>query len=105
MLRISIIESSSERRLVVEGKLIEPWIHELRRSWREAAEQRDGRKLVIDLNSATVISHEGQTALLEMMKEGAKFSCGGVLTRHLLQRLAHKCQGFVGKTAGRHSGD
>jgi hypothetical protein len=105
MLKISITETPSERRLVVEGKLIEPWIDELKRSWREAAEHTDGRKLVIDLNSATVISHEGQTVLFEMMKEGAKFSCGGVLTRHVMQSLASKCQEFVRKAAGRHSGD
>jgi hypothetical protein len=26
------------------------------------------------------------------MKEGAKFSCGGVLTRHVLKRLARRCR-------------
>jgi hypothetical protein len=26
-----------------------------------------------------------------LMREGAKFRCSGVLTKHLLQEVAHKC--------------
>ena len=33
------------------------------------------RKLLIDLSSLTVISREGQDAIVDLMKEGAKFSC------------------------------
>ncbi len=91
MLKISTIETQTERRLVVEGKLVEPWLAELKRTWDSAGEELQGRKLVIDLHSATVISREGENALYELMREGAKFSCGGVLTRHLLKRLAHRC--------------
>lgn len=92
MLRISTVDTKSERRLVVEGKLIAPWLSELKRTWINAGEGLEGRKLVIDLHNATVISREGECALYELMREGAKFSCGGVLTRHLLRRLAHRCQ-------------
>ncbi len=51
-----------------------------------------GRKLVIDLQNVTVISREGENGIYELMQEGARFSCAGVLTRHLLKRLAHRCQ-------------
>jgi hypothetical protein len=95
MLRISTIETKSERRLVVEGKLVEPWLAELKRSWCNAGEGLEGRKLVIDLHNVTVISSEGESVLYELMQEGAQFSCGGVLTRHLLKRLAHRCQAQV----------
>ena len=91
MLRISTINEASERRLVVEGKLVQPWVEELRRSWRIASEDLQGRKLVIDLSNATVISREGEDELLELMKEGAKFSCCGVLTKYVIKQLAHRC--------------
>ena len=91
MFRISIIETHSERRLVVEGTLVHPWVDELRRTWSDAGNSLEGRMLVIDLTNATVISREGENAIFELMKEGAKFSCGGVLTRHLLKQLAHRC--------------
>jgi len=90
MLKISTIDTKSERRLVVEGKLVEPWLAELKRTWNDASEGLQGRKLLIDLRNATVISREGEHALYELMREGARFSCGGVLTKHLLKRLAHR---------------
>jgi hypothetical protein len=92
MLKISTIDTKSERRLLVEGKLVEPWLAELKRTWMDAGEGLEGRKLVIDLHNATVISREAECALFKLMREGAKFSCGGVLTRHLLRKLAERCQ-------------
>jgi hypothetical protein len=92
MLKISTVNRRSERRLVVEGKLVQPWVGELRTTWRSAGEGLEGRKLVIDLSNATVISREGEDALLELMKEGANFSCCGVLNKYVMRQLAHRCR-------------
>lgn len=92
MFKISIIDSPSQRRLVVEGRLSEPWVAELCTSWRDASRDLNGRKLVIDLSSLTVISREGEDAILDLMKQGAKFSCAGILTRHVLKGLARRCR-------------
>ena len=91
MFRISTIDTQRERRLVVEGTLVRPWIEELRKTWIDAGSLPAAQKIVIDLTNVTVISREGKDAIFDLMKEGAKFSCGGVLTRHLLKELAHKC--------------
>jgi hypothetical protein len=91
MFRISTIDTHRERRLVVEGTLIHPWVDELRKTWSDAGNSLDDRNVVIDLTNVIVISREGENAIFELMKEGAKFSCGGVLTRHLLKQLAHRC--------------
>ena len=91
MFRISTIETDRERRLVVEGTLVRPWVDELRKTWIDAGNSLEGPRVVIDLTNVTVISREGENAIFDLMKEGAKFSCGGVLTRHLLKQLAHRC--------------
>lgn len=91
MFRISTIDTQRERRLVVEGTLVRPWVEELRKTWIDAGSSPAAQKVVIDLTNVTVISREGKDAIFDLMKEGAKFSCGGVLTRHLLKELAHKC--------------
>ena len=93
MLKISTIETDSDRRLVVEGKLVQPWVGELRNTWRSAGEDLHGRNLIIDLSHATVIGQEGQDAILELMNEGAKFACCGVLTKYLVKQLARRCHG------------
>ncbi|MGA2354192.1 MAG: hypothetical protein ABSG02_06830 [Terriglobales bacterium] len=92
MFKISIIDTPSQRRLVVEGRLSEPWVAQLCATWRDASRELDGRKLVIDLSSLTVISREGEEAIFDLMKRGAKFSCAGILTRHVLKGLARRCR-------------
>ena len=74
----------------MEGKLIEPWVAELRRTWSDAGEGLQGRKLVIDLANVTAISQEGENAITDLMNEGARFSCDGILTRHVLRRLSRR---------------
>ena len=93
MFKISTIDTRYKRTLVVEGKLMAPWVNELRTSWKDAFRNLDGRKLVIDVGSLTVISSEGEDALLGLMKDGAKFACCGVLTRYVLKRLSRNCHG------------
>lgn len=92
MFKISTIETLEERSLVVEGTLTKPWVPELRRVWNEAGDSLNGRRMVIDLTNATVIDSAGEAAIFELMQEGAKFRCSGVLTKHVLQQLAQKCR-------------
>lgn len=87
MLKISVIDSRAQRRVVIEGALVEPWMAELRSSWQSAKADLGGRKLVLDLKNVTRISEEGESALSELVKEGASFSSRGVLTKYLLQQL------------------
>jgi hypothetical protein len=92
MLRISTIDTRSKRRLVLEGKLLEPWLGELREVCRKANETLEGRKLVIDLTDVTVIGCDAESILSDLIVQGAKFSCGGVLIKHVLKRLTRRCR-------------
>jgi hypothetical protein len=92
MFKISIVETHGQRRLVLQGKLVPPWTAEVESAWRSAGEQLSGRKLVIDLSDVTVISPDGENTLFKLMKDGAKFACDGVLTRHVLKQLARRCR-------------
>lgn len=103
MFRISTIDTKRERRLVVEGTLIQPWVPELRRTWSDAGHTLDGRKLVIDLSNATMIDAEGEDAIFDLMKEGAKFCCSDVLTKHVLKQLAHKCHTTLSNVLNRYA--
>jgi hypothetical protein len=92
MMKISVVESQSRLRLVIEGKLVAPWTAELRRTWNSVRPQLRGRTLVIDLRNVTRISQEGENALLDLMAEGARFTCKGVFTRRVLEQLARQGQ-------------
>jgi hypothetical protein len=92
MFKISIIDTPSQRTLVVEGTLVGAWVTELCTAWKHACNEPGGRKLVVDLRNLTTISLEGENAIFELIKEGAKFSCGNVLTNYVLKQLAMKKQ-------------
>jgi hypothetical protein len=88
--RISIADTPSRRTLIVEGTLSGPWVAELGKAWKNANQNLTGRKLCIDLRNLTLVSPEGEDAIFDLMKQGASFSCCGVLTRHLVKQLARK---------------
>jgi hypothetical protein len=90
MLKISVVDSRTERQLVLEGKLIAPWVAELRTAWRAANREIAGRQLVVDLKNICVISQEGENALLELMSEGARFRYSGVVAKHVIQELRRR---------------
>jgi hypothetical protein len=90
MLKISILDTSSQRRLLIEGKLIGPWATELARVWRQATVDLNDRALVIDVKGLTAITEDGENVLLELMKEGASFRSSGVFTKQVLKRMARR---------------
>ncbi len=90
MLKISVVDSRTQRRLVLEGRLIAPWVAELRPAWERAKTELDGRELLIDMGDVMLVSQEAENMLLQMMKEGARFRCRGVLTKHVLQQLVRR---------------
>jgi hypothetical protein len=87
MLKISIVDSGAERRLVIEGALISPSVLDLRTAWLRACAGRQGRRIVLVFRNVTQISAEGEAALWELMNRGVRFSSGGVPTKHRLQQL------------------
>lgn len=92
MFKISIVDTTTERKIVLEGKLVSPWTAEVESTGRSAAADLEGRRLVVDLRNLTLISPEGEDALLSLMRNGAKFFSGDVLTKHVLKQLARKCR-------------
>jgi hypothetical protein len=93
MFKISIVEKPNQRRLVLEGKLVSPWTEEVLMAWTKASEQLEGRSLLVDLTNVIFISSEGEEVLSQLMRKGARFSCCGVLTKHLVKQLARKYGG------------
>ena len=91
MLKISIKDNPTRRLLVVEGKLIAPWIKELGKA---ACQDGPGplavRELVVDLRGVTDISADGEEALYCLMVQGAKFRGGGVFIKQVLMQLAQR---------------
>jgi hypothetical protein len=90
VLKISILDTPNQRRLMLEGRLIAPWAAEVRSACKAAEADLHDRTLVIDLKNLTAISEDGENVLLELLCEGIKFRCSGVFTKHVLKQLARR---------------
>jgi hypothetical protein len=99
MLKISLIDSATHRRLIVEGKLIAPWAAELRSACAEARVDLGGRELVIEMKNMTTISEEGENVILELINGGIRFRCQGVFTKHVVKELTRRASRNPGDTS------
>ena len=90
MLKITTVKTNRQCRIVVEGELVSSGVGVLKREWDEARVSAGCLTLIVDLRNVIVIGQEGKDVLIEMMSEGARFICGGVHNRHVLQQLARK---------------
>jgi hypothetical protein len=90
MLKITTVKTDRRCRLVLDGELVSPWVAELEKEWRNARVSAGGLSLIVDLRNVITISQEGKDILFDMMGEGVRFVCGGILNRHVLQQLARK---------------
>jgi hypothetical protein len=103
MLKISVVEGPCRRRLILEGKLIAPWVAELTTACEAARADLHGRQFVVDLTSLTAISPEGESVLLQLMDEKIEFQCG-VFMKEVIRQLARKRQRPSPPTANENSG-
>jgi hypothetical protein len=87
MLTITITDTPTEQRITLSGKLIGPWIQELRRVWEQCRTQAVGRKIVFDLNDVIHIEESANSLLTEMMADGAELVSDGGLNGWLIQAL------------------
>ena len=88
-MKISLVEGPRRCRLIVEGKLIAPWVAEFVTACKKAIDSHHGRELIIDLRGVTAVSPEGESALVQLMRKDVKFQCG-VFVKELLKQLARK---------------
>ncbi len=87
MLRITVAETLSEQRWTLEGRLVQPWISELKTTWTKTEIARRERKCVVDLTGVTFIDRSGEKALAELCKEGAELIATGIYTRDVVHNI------------------
>jgi hypothetical protein len=90
MLKISVLDTPGHRLLVLEGKLIAPWVAELSTAFEEARADLDGRELIIEVRNLAEIDQAGENLIVELMNGGVKFRATGVFTKYVLNLLALK---------------
>jgi hypothetical protein len=87
MLRITVAETATEQRWTLEGRLVGPWVGELRTCWKKRHRSQNGRACTVDLSGVTFIDKRGQRLLRTMSEEDTQFICTGMYIKHVLDQL------------------
>jgi len=87
VLKITINETPTERRWILQGRLVGPWVGELRTCWKKTHRDHGGQTCIVDLNDVTFIDKGGERLLRTMSKGGAQFIATGIYIKHVLEQL------------------
>jgi len=90
VLKITIDETSTEKRWILQGRLVGLWVSELRRTWKKTHRPENNRPCVVDLNDVTFIDEKGVRLLRAMSKQGAQFVATGIYIKHVLQQRCER---------------
>jgi anti-anti-sigma regulatory factor len=90
MLRITIAETLTEQRWMLEGRLVQPWISELKSTWTRTETARQERKCVVDLTGVTFIDKNVEKVLAELSKGGAELIATDCYIRHVVHNVEKK---------------
>jgi len=92
MLKISLIDSARQRRVIVEGKLIAPWAAELTNACQQASTDLHGRELVVEMQHISTISQEGENVILDLINSRIKVRGKGVFTGYVVKELTRRAR-------------
>jgi hypothetical protein len=90
MLRITIAETVTEQRWTLEGRLVQPWVSELKSNWARTGTARRERKCVVDLTGVTCIDKSGEKVLAALFKQGAELIATGTYTQYVIHNIEKK---------------
>lgn len=90
MLKITITNTAAVERWTLQGRLVVPWVDELKTSWKKARRAVRKRRCIVNLDEVTFIDKGGERMLRSMSKQGAQLVASDVYVKHVLDRLCGK---------------
>jgi anti-anti-sigma regulatory factor len=90
MLKITITNTAKEERWILQGRLVAPWVEELKANWNKMPRATDRGKCIVNLDEVTFIDKSGERMLRCMCRQGAQLVASDVYVKHVLRRLRGK---------------
>lgn len=90
MLKITITNTAKEERWTLQGRLVAPWVKELKANWNRTRRMADRGRCIVNLDEVTFIDKSGERMLRCMCRQGAQLVASDVYVKHVLDRLQRK---------------
>ena len=90
MLKITITNTSKHELWTLQGRLVAPWVKELKANWKRAHRTTQCRRCIVNLHDVTFIDQSGERMLRYMFNQGAQLVASDVYVKQVLDRLRRK---------------
>jgi anti-anti-sigma regulatory factor len=88
MLKVTVHESESAVKVVLEGRVAGPWVEELNRAWLEVVPQLGSRKVEVDLRNVIYADAAGKRVLRSIFSQsGAKLAASSLEIQDLAEEV------------------
>jgi anti-anti-sigma regulatory factor len=87
MLRTMISDAPFEQKWTLQGRLCGEWAADLKEKWEQSRSAREGRTCLVDLEDVISVDRSGESALLQMMEDGAQLITSRAYMKNILAGL------------------
>jgi len=88
VLRISVEEDSGGFSLILEGRLVGPWVDELHKVCEHRGAPAKHLQVTVDLCGVTSMDARGQALLDRLLQRGATLRCSDVMNQYWVEQMA-----------------
>ena len=93
ILELTMTDTATEEKWTLQGRLVWPWINQLRAHWMKTHRAAEGRTCIVVLNKVSSIDESGERMLRTMYNQGAQLVASSVDIERVLERLKSIAQG------------
>jgi ABC-type transporter Mla MlaB component len=90
MLRITTYSTADSLTFQLEGRLVGPWVTELRECWRRSPCD-DKRAVHVDLRGVTYVDAAGETLLADLYRQGADLFACDCQMKAVVAEIENRC--------------
>lgn len=90
MLRITEKETEHGTWLILEGRLIGPWVDEVKRCWERLPSRGNGAVTFVDVGEVMFIDRAGKALLRQMHRAGARLVSSGLLMNSVVGEIKRR---------------
>jgi len=93
MLRVNVDDTGDQTSLVIEGKLIGPWVKALEACWQSIARKTPGRNVAVNLAAVSFVDDDGRELLAQMCRSGVNIIPHGLLMTAIVEEIEARVSG------------
>jgi len=87
MLRITLINDEKAAIFKMEGKLMDEWVREAEKAWKDFSDRVPGDRIVVDLCGVSFVDEPGRNLLEQMHAAGARLLGTGPMIGALIDEI------------------